>query len=64
MTVEPARADGICPGCKEALDPCGHHLQVCRKRASFMWCHQIWQRFFTNATPMTSTRSTRPTAPR
>jgi hypothetical protein len=49
MTVEPARANGICPGCKEALDPCGHHLQVCRKRASFMWCHQIWQGFFTNA---------------
>jgi hypothetical protein len=49
MTVEPARADGICPGCGQALDPCVHHLQVCWKRASFMWSHQIWQGFFTNA---------------
>ena len=32
---------GLCPGCSQALDPCGHHLQVCRKRASFLWCHQL-----------------------
>jgi len=48
MTVEPARANGKCPGCGQVLGPCGHHLQVCRKRASSMWCHQIWQGFFTN----------------
>ena len=30
------------------LDPCGHHLQVCQHRASFLWSHQIWQGFFTN----------------
>ena len=49
MVVAPARDGGRCPGCGQALDPCGHHLQVCRKRASFLWCHQIWQGFFTDA---------------
>jgi hypothetical protein len=49
MVVAPARDGGLCPGCKQPLDPCGHHLQVCPKRASFMWCHQIWQGFFTDA---------------
>jgi hypothetical protein len=49
MVVAPARDGGLCPGCTQPLDPCGHHLQVCPKRASFMWCHQIWQGFFTDA---------------
>ena len=47
MTVEPARINGKCT-CGQDLDPCGHHLQVCQHRASFTWCHQIWQDFFTN----------------
>ena len=47
MTVEPARTNGKCR-CGQDLDPCGHHLQVCQHRASFLWSHQIWQGFFTN----------------
>jgi hypothetical protein len=47
MTVEPARTSGKCR-CWQDLDPCGHHLQVCQHRASFLWSHQIWQGFFTN----------------
>jgi hypothetical protein len=34
MTVEPARTNGKCQ-CGQDLDPCGHHLKVCRHRASF-----------------------------
>ena len=29
------------------LDPCGHHMQICTKRASFLAAHQIWQAFWT-----------------
>jgi len=29
------------------FDPCGHHLQACQQRASFLWSRQIWQGFFT-----------------
>ena len=47
MTVEPARTNGKCR-CEQDLDPCGHHLQVCQHRASFLWSHQIWQGSFTN----------------
>jgi hypothetical protein len=47
MTVEPARTNGKCQ-CDQDLDPCGHHLQVCQHRASFLCSHQIWQGFFTN----------------
>jgi len=47
MTVEPARTTGKCP-CGQDLDPCGHHLQACQRRTSFMWAHQIWQGFFVN----------------
>ena len=32
----------------EKSDRSGHHLQVCRHRASLLWSHQIWQGFFTN----------------
>ena len=45
MTVDPARTNGKCH-CGQDLDPCGHHLQTCRRRTSFMWAHQIWQGFF------------------
>jgi hypothetical protein len=47
MTVEPARTTGKCP-CGQDLDPCGHHLQACQRRTSFMWAHQICQGFFVN----------------